>query len=81
MDYLTQAPTPRTVADNARPNHGIIARYARGRDYHKTMRGRLKQLALQIEAMLPEWRHLDIGAETDFIFDRLVTLLLSLSVP
>ena len=68
MDYLTQAPTPRTVDDNARPNHGIIARYARGRDYHKTMRGRLKQLALQIESMLPEWHHLNIGAETDFIF-------------
>ncbi len=68
MDYLTQAPTPRTVEDNNRPNHGIIARYARGRDYHKTMRSRLKQLALQIEAMLPEWQHLNIGAETDFIF-------------
>lgn len=68
MDYLTQAPTPRTIEDNDRPNHGIIARYARGRDYHKTMRGRLKQLALQIETMLPEWQHLGIGAETDFIF-------------
>lgn len=65
MDYLTQAPKPRTIEDNARPNHGIIARYARGRDYHKTMRGRLKQLALQIEAMLPEWQHLDIGANND----------------
>lgn len=68
MDYLTQNPTPRTVTDNDYPNQGIIARYARGRDYHKTMRSRLKQLALKIEAMLPEWRHLDIGADTDFIF-------------
>ena len=68
MDYLTQTPTPRTVTDNNYPNQGIIARYARGRDYHKTMRSRLKQLALKIEAMLPEWRHLDIGADTDFIF-------------
>ena len=68
MDYLTQAPTPRTVTDNSRPNNGIIARYARGRDYHKTMRSRLKQLALDIEAMLPEWQHLDIGHTTDFIF-------------
>lgn len=68
MDYLTQTPTPRAVADNDQPNNGIIARYARGRDYHKTMRGRLKQLALKIEAMLPEWQHLDIGAETDFVF-------------
>ena len=68
MNYLTQTPTPRTVTDNDYPNQGIIARYARGRDYHKTMRSRLKQLALKIEAMLPEWRHLDIGADTDFIF-------------
>lgn len=68
MDYLTQTPTPRAITDNDQPNNGIIARYARGRDYHKTMRGRLKQLALKIEAMLPEWQHLDIGAETDFVF-------------
>lgn len=68
MDYLTQSPTPRTISDNDHPNQGIIARYARGRDYHKTMRSRLKQLALTIETMLPEWRHLNIGSEKDFIF-------------
>lgn len=68
MDYLTQAPTPRTISDNSRPNSAIIARYARGRDYHKTMRSRLKQLALDIEAMLPKWQHLDIGHNTDFVF-------------
>lgn len=68
MDYLTQAPTPRTVEDNDQPNQGIIARYARGRDYHKTMRSRLKQLALNIEAMLPQWQHLNIGSEKEFIF-------------
>lgn len=68
MDYLTQAPKPRAVTDNDLPNQGIIARYARGRDYHKTMRSRLKQLALKIETMLPEWQHLNIGSERDFIF-------------
>lgn len=68
MDYLTQAPTPRTVTDNDHPNQGIIARYARGRDYHKTMRSRLKKLALTIEAMLSDWQHLNIGSEQDFIF-------------
>ena len=68
MDYLTQAPKPRTVEDANLPNQGIIARYARGRDYHKTMRGRLKQLALQIETMLPKWQHLAIGAHNDFVF-------------
>ena len=68
MDYLTQAPTPRTVTDNDHPNQGIIARYARGRDYHKTMRSRLKKLALTIEVMLSDWQHLNIGSEQDFIF-------------
>lgn len=68
MDYLTQAPKPRLIEDNDRPNQGIIARYARGRDYHKIMRSRLKQLALQIETMLPKWQHLNIGADYDFIF-------------
>ena len=68
MDYLTQSPIPRTVEDNDHPNQGIIARYARGRDYHKIMRSRLKQLALNIETMLPEWEHLDIGSEKEFVF-------------
>lgn len=72
MDYLTEAPKPRTIEDEDRPNHGIIARYARGRDYHKTMRSRLKQLALQIEAMLPEWQQStigkEVGANRDFVF-------------
>ena len=68
MDYLTQAPKPRTVEDDARPNHAIIARYARGRDYHKVMRSRLKQLAQRIETMLPHWQHLAIGADQPFVF-------------
>ncbi|WP_367105736.1 tRNA epoxyqueuosine(34) reductase QueG [uncultured Psychrobacter sp.] len=68
MNYLTQTPMRRRIEDNDRPNHGIIARYARGRDYHKIMRSRLKQLALKIESMLPEWQHLAVGAESDFVF-------------
>lgn len=68
MDYLTAAPKPRRVEDNERPNHAIIARYARGRDYHKVMRSRLKKLAQRIEAMLPQWRHLGIEAEQPFVF-------------
>lgn len=43
MNYLVETPKPRYVPDE--PNAAIIARYARGRDYHKTMRGRLKTLA------------------------------------
>lgn len=52
MDYLTEAPKPRAVTDNALPNQGIIARYARGRDYHKVMRGRLKTLAERLHQHL-----------------------------
>ncbi|MDN6275499.1 tRNA epoxyqueuosine(34) reductase QueG [Psychrobacter sp.] len=68
MDYLTEAPKPRAVTDNDLPNQGIVARYARGRDYHKTMRSRLKKLALEIEAMLPKWEHLNIGSDKAFVF-------------
>jgi epoxyqueuosine reductase len=48
MDYLQDQPEPRHIPNC--PDLGIIARYARGRDYHKVMRGRLKQLAQRIEA-------------------------------
>ena len=68
MDYLEAAPKPRRVEDNQRPNHAIIARYARGRDYHKTMRSRLKQLAQKIETMLPQWQHLNVNADQPFVF-------------
>ena len=47
MDYLMQKPAHRYVPHV--PNHAIIARYARGRDYHKVVRSRLKQLAKRIE--------------------------------
>jgi len=47
MNYLVEAPKPRYVPDE--PNSAIIARYARGRDYHKIMRGRLKTLATLIK--------------------------------
>lgn len=68
MDYLHTTPTPRCVEDNHRPNHAIIARYARGRDYHKTVRQQLKKLAIAIENELPNWQHLHIGADKPFVF-------------
>lgn len=76
MDYLTVPPTNakksgsklRQIDDDARPNNAIIARYARGRDYHKTMRGQLKKLAQTIEKALPFWAHLGVNAEHDFVF-------------
>lgn len=48
LDYSVEPPPRRCIPDNERPNHGIIARYARGRDYHKIMRGRLKTLATRL---------------------------------
>ncbi len=53
MDYLVETPKPRHVPDA--PNQGIIARYARGRDYHKTMRGRLKMLSQRIRERVGEF--------------------------
>lgn len=50
MDYLAEAPPHRYVPHE--PNQAIIARYARGRDYHKVVRGRLKQLARLIEEQI-----------------------------
>ena len=68
MDYLHTLPAPRRIEDNERPNHAIIARYARGRDYHKTVRQQLKKLARAIESELPNWTHLSIGADKPFVF-------------
>lgn len=68
MDYLCDLPSPRRITDDERPNHGIIARYARGRDYHKTMRAGLKKLALRIHEQLPAWSHLNIGGDSPFVF-------------
>ena len=54
MNYLVEPPPHRYVPDH--PNQAIISRYARGRDYHKIVRGRLKQLALRIEQQIGEFR-------------------------
>jgi epoxyqueuosine reductase len=48
MDYLNDVPG--SVADELRPGHAYIARYARGRDYHKVLRSRLQKLCERIEA-------------------------------
>lgn len=53
MDYLVEKPQPRQVPDA--PNSAIIARYARGRDYHKIVRGRLKTLATRIRERVGEF--------------------------
>lgn len=52
LDYLpTNAACGQTLAD---PKRAYISRYALGRDYHKLMRNRLKQLGEQIVAAAPE---------------------------
>ena len=52
LDYLpTNAGCGQTLAD---PKRAYISRYALGRDYHKLMRNRLKQLGEQIAAVAPE---------------------------
>jgi len=49
MDYLADAPgsVAEELADASRAQ---VARYARGRDYHRVMRGRLQRLCDRIEA-------------------------------
>lgn len=46
MDYLP--PDPHILESLQDPNQGYIARYALGRDYHKTIKKRLNQLAEKI---------------------------------
>jgi epoxyqueuosine reductase len=56
MNYLADEPgeVGEELADRA---HAYIARYARGRDYHKTMRSRLQRLCERIEAETGPFRH------------------------
>lgn len=53
MDYLPQGSAPdwraREAGHAADPGAAVISLYARGRDYHKVMRGRLQQLADRIK--------------------------------
>jgi len=56
MDYL--ADVPGTVEEELQaPSNAYIARYARGRDYHKVMRGRLQKLCERIEAEVGPFAH------------------------
>jgi epoxyqueuosine reductase len=56
MDYLVDAPggVEEELAD---ASQAYVARYARGRDYHKLMRGRLQKLCDRITAEQGPFRH------------------------
>lgn len=56
MDYLPDAPggVAEELADRSR---AYVARYARGRDYHKVVRGRLQKLCDRIEAEAGPFRY------------------------
>ena len=64
MDYLPAA-TPAApgqwqaieLARLGRPGEGIVSSYARGRDYHKVLRGRLQKLAERIAAHVGPFGH------------------------
>src|SRR5678815_5752992 len=55
MDYLCDVPG--SLEDELKPGHAYIARYARGRDYHKVMRDRLQKLCDRIAAEAGEFGH------------------------
>ena len=52
MDYLPEQ--ARIASTLKEPNKGYISRYALGRDYHKLLRNRLKQLGQKIAAAAGE---------------------------
>jgi epoxyqueuosine reductase len=56
MDYLADVPgsVPEELQDRT---SAYIARYARGRDYHRVMRGRLQKLCERIEAQAGPFGH------------------------
>lgn len=55
FDYLVDPPPRRSVPHE--PETGVVSRYARGRDYHKTLRKRLQQLADRIQAQVADSGH------------------------
>ncbi len=55
MDYAPEASN--SLAPMRRTSKAYVARYARGRDYHKLMRKRLQQLAQQIETAVGQFAY------------------------
>jgi len=60
MDYLPAAPEGWQAIEFERlqrPREGIVSLYARGRDYHKVLRGRLQKLSERIEGAVGPFGH------------------------
>ena len=59
MDYLpnNSSPTWRETEKQAgqRPQQAVVSIYARGRDYHKVLKGRLQELAKRLEAEIGQF--------------------------
>lgn len=56
MDYLPES-QQRAKALLDHPTKAYVSRYALGRDYHKVMRGRLRELARRIEQAIGDFRY------------------------
>jgi epoxyqueuosine reductase len=51
-------------------NKGVVARYARGRDYHKTITGMLKQLSAEIEKIGGTGTQTKLAVDTSAILEK-----------
>ena len=72
LDYWPQAtPSPAVLADG---QAAYLSRYALGRDYHKLMRGRLRQLAQRIEADIGSFSHRACSDSAPLLEVELATL-------
>ena len=56
MNYMSESPDTAT-ARLAQSGQGYIARYALGRDYHKTLRARLRQMAERLAVLIGPFGH------------------------
>ena len=66
LDYFADAANP--PADD--PARGVIARYARGRDYHRVLKGKLLALAKRIEKHTPASARARAYVDTGPILER-----------
>ena len=61
MDYLPEGTAPgwpeQELARQQRPGEAVVSLYARGRDYHKVLRGRLQKLAERIATEVGPFGH------------------------